>query len=125
MNEVSRVVAWFQKLNKPIFESMGSKEVSIQAPRVVRRKPSMVDRLVFLDDQDPFDVALVKMKMEVMFRKSWFSICVVSDAIELLRISKVDTQKTYARLNMLHCMDWNAMPNELKIGRASCRERVS
>lgn len=90
-------------------------EVSSYGTRVIERKPRMVDRLVFLSDQDPLDVALAKTKLDKMFRSSFFSICEVTDTIDFLKLSVVDTRKTLQRLRMLHCMDWGDMDPNLRL----------
>jgi len=89
-------------------------EVSPQGTRVIERKPKLSDSLVFLSDQDPFDVALVKMKMDTMFRSSFFSICEVTDAIDFLKLSTVDTRRTLTRLRMLHCVSWDDIDPNLR-----------
>jgi hypothetical protein len=89
-------------------------EVSTYGTRVIARKQSTVDRLVFLDDHDPFDVALVKMKLDKMFRSSFFSICEVTEAVDFLKLSTVDTKHTLNRLRLLHCTHWYGMDKNLK-----------
>lgn len=90
-------------------------EVSPYGTRIVERKPKIVDRLVFLSDQDPFDVALVKTKFDKMFRSSFFSVCEVTDAVDFLKLSVVDTRRTLQRLRMLHCLNWDDMEPSLRL----------
>lgn len=109
-----------QKFLMSITSSMGTAERSaaqevavVGSTRVIRRPPSMVDRIVFFDDTDPFDVGICKVKLNAMFTSSFFSICEVTECVKLLKVSTTFTGRTLERLRSLHCMNWNKMPKEL------------
>jgi hypothetical protein len=74
----------------------------------------MVDRIVFLEESDRFDVGICKVKLNKMFNSSFFSICEVRECIELLRLSMTNTDHTVNRLRALHCISWGDMPKELR-----------
>lgn len=82
--------------------------------KFVKRLPSVVDRIVFLEGTDPFDVGICKVKLNKMFTSSFFSICEVRECAELLKVSMNPTVRTMERLRALHCMDWRVMPVELR-----------
>lgn len=94
--------------------STPSMEVSVPRTRLVKRKTPMVDRLVFLEESNPFDVGLCKMALDKMFRSSFFSVCEVTECISLLKLSQVDTGHTLDRLRMVHCVHWDQMPAGLR-----------
>lgn len=96
-------------------ERSTSQEVALSnaGTRFIKRRPSMVDRIVFLEGTDPFDVGICKVKLNNMFNSSFFSICEVRECAKLLRVSTTFTSRTMDRLSALHCTHWDKMPREL------------
>lgn len=119
MNKLQLFIAKFTDRNTTYdkeyasVETLPSARSSGHATRTVPRRPSAVSLIVFLDDIDPFDVGLVKMSLDKMFRSSFFSICEVTEAMSLMKLSRSNTQKTLQRLRMLHCVHWCDMPKEV------------
>lgn len=91
-----------------------SREVEVVQNRLVRRKPRMIDRIVFLEESNQFDVGLCRMALDKMFRSSFFSICEVRECATLLKLSTTDTGHTLNRLHMIHCVHWADMDPGLR-----------
>lgn len=92
-----------------------SMEVSVvTSPRLVKRRPRMIDRIVFLEESNSFDVHLCKMALDKMFRSSFFSICEVRECVKLLKLSQSYTTHTMERLHMIHCVHWSDMDPGLR-----------
>ena len=82
--------------------------------RVPRQKLSMNERIVYLDTQCPIDISLCKSSLNEMFQKRWFDLLVVDRCMDLLKVSRTETGKSFDRLRLLHCVDWAKMTEEVR-----------
>lgn len=80
----------------------------------VKRRLGPNDRIVYLEESDPFDVGLCKISLDKMFQRGWFDICVVRECVKLLKVSLFNTSHTMDRLHVIHCVHWDQMPVELR-----------
>ncbi len=91
------------------YRSPSTEVAEIPRPATVPRKPTMIDKIVFCDDEHPFDVEVCKVRLDKMFRDSFFSVCEVDTCMKLLKVSRTSTQDSYNRLYGMHCISWRDM----------------
>ena len=94
-------------------ERTATQEVAI-APLKVKRRLGPNDRIVYLEESNPVDVNFCRVSMGNMFSKGWFDICPVRDCMELLGVSRYNTENTFERLRLLHCVHWGSMPADMR-----------
>ena len=84
------------------------------APLKVKRRLGPNERIVYLEESNPVDVNFCRVSMGNMFSKGWFDICPVTDCMKILGVSRFNTEKTYERLRLLHCVHWGQMPADIR-----------
>ncbi len=114
MNAVQRFLSVISNsFDKEERVQTSSKDVAM-VPFKIKRRVGPNDRIVYLEESNPFDVGLCKISLDKMFQRGWFDICVVSECAKLLKVSLFNTSHTMDRLRVIHCVHWDQMPVELR-----------
>jgi hypothetical protein len=96
------------------FAEVLAPEEPAPATFLVKRRRSPVDSIVFINDSDTFTIELVKMKLNNMYKSSFFDICVIRDSAKALKVNTHFSADVQEKLALLHCVHWSAMTTPIR-----------